>query len=178
MYQYSLSIDILILLIVSLSGFYDLTQLQNRVCCVRCTLWTIHVMYKDVTHVYRVSTLFTLYQYQTTGISMLWPHSIVYKITTIILSARLSRSYACLLVLDLQRPESFSCELSKRQCGRCIECGGREICEHKGVAASAGSEEVAAHASTSDSAASSRWIMHALRRLSGRAMGIELSSRL
>ena len=74
----------------------------------------------------------------------------------------LSRSYACLLVPDLQRPESFNCELSKRQCGRRIECGGSEICEHKGVAASVGSEEVAAYASTSDSAASSRWIMHAL----------------
>ena len=53
-------------------------------------------------------------------------------------------------------------------------CGGSGICEHKGVAASAGSEEVAAYASTRDSAASSRWIMHALRRLFRRVMGIEV----
>ena len=126
-------------------------------------------MHKYVTHVYRVSALFTLYQYQTTGISMLRPHSIVYKITTIILSARLFAPCPASTPAFLFPTCNVlsHCELSKRQCGRCIaiECGGSEICEHKGVAASAGSEEVAAYASSGDIAASSRWIMHALRQL-------------
>ena len=111
MYQY-----VLILLVVSLSVFCDLAQLQSRVMLCRCTLYAKPHMYTYMTYVYRISTmsLCTLHQYQTVSVCYdLTQEHKEYQQSTILsfrsLFCTLSRSCACLLISDLQRPESSTC---------------------------------------------------------------------
>ena len=92
------------------------TSLNCKVELCRCTLYAKPHMYTYMTYVYRISTmsLCTLHQYQTVSVcyDLTQLHK-EYQQSTILsfrsLFCTLSRSCACLLISDLQRPESSTC---------------------------------------------------------------------
>ena len=92
------------------------TSLDCKVELCRCTLYAKPHMYTYMTYVYRISTmsLCTLHQYQTVSVcyDLTQLHK-EYQQSTILsfrsLFCTLSRSCACLLISDLQRPESSTC---------------------------------------------------------------------